>query len=56
MPEGPEIRRAAQELDRAQFLAYGREGEPCRTCGTAIERTEAGNRGLFHCPACQPAL
>jgi endonuclease-8 len=39
-----------------RFLAYGREGSPCWTCGTTIERDDTGGRGLFHCPNCQPPL
>jgi formamidopyrimidine-DNA glycosylase len=35
--------------------AYGREGEPCGRCGTAIRRAAFMNRSSFFCPACQPA-
>lgn len=34
--------------------AYGREGEPCRRCGTAIRRDTWSNRSSFTCPRCQP--
>jgi endonuclease-8 len=34
---------------------YKRQGEPCRRCGTGIERTEAGGRKVWWCPECQPA-
>jgi formamidopyrimidine-DNA glycosylase len=33
---------------------YGREGEPCAECGTAIERIVFSNRSTFLCPRCQP--
>ncbi|MHB8093812.1 MAG: bifunctional DNA-formamidopyrimidine glycosylase/DNA-(apurinic or apyrimidinic site) lyase [Candidatus Aminicenantales bacterium] len=33
---------------------YGREGEPCRKCGTAILRIRVGGRSSFFCPSCQP--
>lgn len=33
---------------------YGRESEPCRTCGTPIERIQAAGRSSHLCPACQP--
>lgn len=33
--------------------AYGREGEPCRRCGTAISRLSFANRSSFLCPKCQ---
>ncbi len=35
------------------LVAYGREGRPCRNCGTAIERLKIGNRSAHYCPACQ---
>jgi formamidopyrimidine-DNA glycosylase len=33
--------------------AYGREGEPCRRCGTAIRRRPWMNRSSYFCPRCQ---
>jgi formamidopyrimidine-DNA glycosylase len=33
--------------------AYGREGEPCPRCGTAIKRSTFMNRSSFFCPRCQ---
>jgi formamidopyrimidine-DNA glycosylase len=32
---------------------YGREGEPCSTCGTPIRRIVVGQRGTHYCPKCQ---
>lgn len=37
-----------------RLLAYGRTGEPCRACGTLIEKSVVGGRGTHVCPACQP--
>jgi len=34
--------------------AYGREGEPCDRCGTAIRRVAFMNRSSYFCPRCQP--
>ncbi len=34
---------------------YGREQEPCRTCGTPIEKSVVGGRGTHVCPKCQPS-
>ena len=34
--------------------AYGREGRPCRRCGTAIRREAFMNRSSYFCPRCQP--
>jgi formamidopyrimidine-DNA glycosylase len=35
--------------------AYGREGKPCRRCGTPIRRRPWMNRSSHYCPRCQPA-
>ena len=32
---------------------YGRAGEKCRDCGTAIKRITIGQRGTHYCPSCQ---
>ncbi|ACK64238.1 formamidopyrimidine-DNA glycosylase [Rippkaea orientalis PCC 8801] len=32
---------------------YGRTGEPCRVCGTSIERLKLGGRSAHFCPRCQ---
>ena len=42
--------RPGQEL-----WVYGRRGKPCRRCGTAIRRSEEGDRVSYWCPACQAA-
>jgi formamidopyrimidine-DNA glycosylase len=36
-----------------QLQVYGREGEPCLRCGTAIKRMVLSNRSAFYCPQCQ---
>jgi formamidopyrimidine-DNA glycosylase len=38
-----------------EWRAYQRTGEPCRTCGTPIDRIRVGGRGTHFCPRCQPA-
>lgn len=35
---------------------YGREGTPCRACGTAISKIRVGQRGTHFCRHCQPLL
>ena len=35
------------------YTVYGREGEPCRACGTAIRRIVQGQRSTFFCVRCQ---
>jgi formamidopyrimidine-DNA glycosylase len=32
---------------------YGREGEPCISCATAIRMIRQGQRATFYCPKCQ---
>lgn len=32
---------------------YGREGEPCRSCGAQVRRIQQGQRSTFFCPICQ---
>lgn len=37
----------------ARLNVYGREGHPCRRCGTMIERVVVGGRSSSYCPSCQ---
>jgi endonuclease VIII len=41
---------------RGRLSVYGRRGEACRVCGTAIESRKQGveARVTFWCPSCQP--
>lgn len=36
-----------------QLQVYGRSGESCHSCGTAIESITLGQRNTFFCPNCQ---
>ncbi len=36
-----------------EAFVYGREGEPCRVCGTTIKMIRQGQRATFYCPKCQ---
>jgi formamidopyrimidine-DNA glycosylase len=55
------IRRTLNETLRANrrphapdpFRVYGREGEPCRRCRTAIRRIPQADRSTYFCPRCQ---
>jgi formamidopyrimidine-DNA glycosylase len=40
-------------FDRS-LAVYGREGEPCRRCGTPVRRDPFMNRSAYSCPHCQP--
>lgn len=35
------------------LYVYGRDGEPCRRCGTEIKGLRLGNRASCYCPHCQ---
>ena len=36
-----------------RHAVFGRDGQPCRRCGTTVERVEVGSRRLYLCPGCQ---
>ena len=36
-----------------ELFVYGREGAPCRVCGTAIKHLVLGGRASCYCPHCQ---
>ena len=36
-----------------EYRVYGREGQPCRVCGTAIRSVRLGGRATMFCPRCQ---
>jgi len=35
------------------YFVYGRDGEPCRSCGAAIRALRQARRATFYCPHCQ---
>ena len=37
-----------------RLRVYGRQGEPCRVCGTPLQRVIAAGRATHFCPVCQP--
>jgi len=39
--------------NQLELACYGRAGEPCRRCGTALRRTVIDARGTTFCPTCQ---
>ena len=39
---------------RRKLRVYGRAGEPCKKCGTAIESLRVAGRSSCFCPSCQP--
>ena len=40
--------------DLALMNVYGREGQPCKRCGSLIRRLTIGGRSSCFCPHCQP--
>ena len=38
---------------QAEAAVYGREGQPCPRCGTAIRRIVQGQRATYFCSSCQ---
>lgn len=36
-----------------ELFVYGRDGEPCKVCGTLIRQQVIGQRSTFWCPTCQ---
>lgn len=36
-----------------EAMVYGREGEPCKVCGTPIKAIRQGQRSTFFCASCQ---
>jgi endonuclease VIII len=51
---GMQITTGDDRPGRRQWV-YGRGGQPCRRCGTPIERAEPdGERVTYWCPECQP--
>ena len=44
-------------LHRGQTTyVYSRRAQPCRRCGTPVEKAEQGDRVTYWCPRCQPDL
>lgn len=35
------------------FKVYGRAGQPCPVCGTALSKITQGGRASYYCPSCQ---
>lgn len=35
------------------FVAYGREGKPCKNCKTLLKKIKLGGRGTYFCDKCQ---
>ncbi|CAG8999706.1 MAG: Formamidopyrimidine-DNA glycosylase [Candidatus Celerinatantimonas neptuna] len=39
---------------KQELAVYGRDGQPCQTCGTLLQSCRLGQRNTFFCPHCQP--
>ena len=51
----PEIAYVEEKGAANPFQVYGREGEPCPACGSAIARLVQAARSTYYCPRCQGA-
>jgi formamidopyrimidine-DNA glycosylase len=40
---------------RQSLYVYGREGQPCKRCGTVLRGVRIGQRATVFCPNCQRA-
>jgi formamidopyrimidine-DNA glycosylase len=49
----PEFIDASGRQGRFRLGVYGRGGQPCRVCGTAIVEGKVGGRPAFYCRRCQ---
>lgn len=51
-------RTTRHSLDGRRKWLYGRSGEPCFKCGTAVEMIRQGDlgRSTYFCPQCQPQM
>lgn len=49
------LKQSVASSSRNRFSVYGRRGQPCRRCGTAIEMRKQGldARVTYWCPRCQ---
>ena len=41
------------DSDVSRLAVYDRAGQPCRRCGTTIERVVQAGRSTYYCPGCQ---
>ncbi|MFN9955692.1 MAG: zinc finger domain-containing protein [bacterium] len=39
--------------EREIWRVYGKEGDPCRRCGSRLVRTVQAGRSTYHCGRCQ---
>lgn len=55
VPEGQykALRKQGVTYGKARFFAFGRAGQACRLCQTAIQRSTAASRRIYTCPTCQ---
>ncbi|MDH3551284.1 MAG: endonuclease VIII [Gammaproteobacteria bacterium] len=49
-----ELKASGKAYENYRFNVYGRDGELCYRCDTAIARRLMGSRSLFVCGSCQP--
>jgi len=49
------LKKEGVSYGKARFFVFGRSQQPCRICGTKIQRTTANSRRIYTCGSCQQA-
>ena len=49
-----QLKEEGRSFEERRFHVFGRDGQNCYLCGSAIRRLTTGGRNLFLCPGCQP--
>jgi len=49
------LKKKGVSYGKARFFVFGRSKQPCRICGTKIQRTTANSRRIYICGGCQQA-
>jgi formamidopyrimidine-DNA glycosylase len=49
----PAMKTKALRSSAHRYFVYGRAGQACRVCGTAISMDLMATRKLYYCPRCQ---
>lgn len=48
------LKAEGERYAKRRFYVYSRNGQPCRQCGTRVEKSVLRSRNVFICPNCQP--
>ena len=48
-----QLQKKGMSFGESRYWVFGRDKEPCYTCGAKIGKTSISSRRLYYCPACQ---